>query len=1034
LAHWLLIVYLLFTVAGATLVAALALYAWTHRSAAGASAFAMLMSAVSLWAFIVVVELLSPSNEAVLLLVKIEYVFIASIPPSLLVYALSYSGYGQRLGLARAAAMALVPITTVVLMWTNDHHGLIWQSYSFVRDGAFLLQDVSYGIWFWVNSAYAYLMMGAAFVVLAVRAASVAHIYRRQATAILLGVSFPWVANLIYVFRLSPVEHLDLTPLSFVVGGLVMAWAMFRYRLLDLAPVARDKLIENIRDSMFVIDGAGRISDVNRAALNLLGVSGNEILGRSAHEALAFWEELESTVLSVGRTGMSLNTSLSVPHGNRHYDVRISPLTSGAEGGDGLLLVLRDISAYRRAQDLQRALYQISEAASSSQDLQALFEQVHKTIGELIPAENLFIVLYDEATDTISCPYHVDAYDPVPQSGTMHDWGDTLTALLISSGEPLLIASETDRSTVRSLGVRTRGTPCCCWLGVPLRTGKGKTVGALVVQSYHEEDQYHEEDKAVLSFVSTQVAMAVERMRAAEALRINEEHFRSIFEGAGIGIAILVAGDGRFSEVNPAFSNWLGFSAAELRNMRWSDVTHPDFFDKSVEDWQWLLSNGAMVGNIEYRAQRKDGQTVWGLVTASTIEGPGAIPGSVVCMVQDTTPLRLAEEERQSLLAQYLQAQKMEAIGRLTAGIAHDFNNLLTVINGYAERVRMTLPLDDPLQESVGKIAQSGWRAAELIDQLLIFSRKGIAAPRSLNMNDAIGEIEKMLSRVIGEDIDLSVSLSTGLWLVELDPTQFEQIVFNLAVNARDAMPDGGGLTISTENCVMTATLAAEIGFGAAQEEYVVLTVQDTGAGMSEEIRKRVFEPFFTTKDEGKGTGLGLATVQEIVTQSHGFVQLESVEGEGTTFRVFIPRSRVQGRDGTDARAAEATTTAQGSETVLVVEDDRDMREVILHTLRDLGYTVLSAGSADEALKVSQEYSGEIHLVVADVILPDRNGLVLTEEINSLRQSTKLLLMSGYADEIVQQYGVVPKETAFLRKPFGPQGLAESVRSTLDRE
>ena len=1014
--------------------AGLAAYAWMHRSTPGTGTFAVLMSAVSLWAFFVVLELLSPDGRSILLLVKFEYVLIAGIPPTVLVFALRYSGRREWLVPSTYFALALIPVTTVILMWTNSSHGLIWHSYDFVRDGAFLLQDITYGLWFWINSSFAYLLMVVASVVLAMQAASLTQIYRRQAMGIVLGISLPWLSNLVYVFRLSPIAHLDLTPLGFMAGGIVVAWAMFRYRLLDLAPVARDKLVENARDVMFVVDDAGRVSDINRAALDLLETSASEVLGRSAGEVLDFWGQLESTVAHVDRTGVSLNASLSVSHRNRHYDVRISPLKPTSQGTTGFLVVLRDISAYRRAQELQRALYQISEAANSSQDLQSLYAQVHQIVGGLIPAENLFIALYDEQTDIISCPYHVDTYDPVPAPGSMSEWSDTLTALLISTGEPLLVSSEDDRNTIRSLGVNNRGTVSCCWLGVPLRTGDSTTIGALVVQSYRDEDRYREQDKAVLSFVSTQIAMAIDRKRAQEALRTSEEHFRSIFQGAGMGIAILASDDGRFLDVNPALENWLGYSSLELKEMCWPDVTCPDDVEQPVQIWNNSEGVVTLAGNYEYRCLRKDGQAVWGLVTVSPLGQGEAGAESAICMVQDITPLRHAEEERATLLAQYLQAQKMEAIGRLTAGIAHDFNNLLTVINGYAERVRMALPAEHPLQESVSRIAQSGWRAAELIHRLLIFSRKSIADPQILDVNVTVNETEQMLRRVIGEDVDLTVSLANGIWLANLDPTQFEQILFNLVVNARDAMPSGGKLDISTQNRVVSTNEASMLGPDFAAGEYVVLAVRDTGMGMSEEVRGRIFEPFFTTKEEGIGTGLGLATVQEIVAPYNGFVSVDSVVGEGTVFQVFIPRCCAQGEmDNTGDKDGYDAAEYGGTETILVVEDDQDMREVILQTLEDRGYSVLTADSAAEALALEETLSVKIDLLLADVILPGMNGRALADEIARKRKNVKVVLMSGYVDEIVRQYGVAPGEMTFLKKPFGPQELVVSVRTVLDQ-
>jgi signal transduction histidine kinase/CheY-like chemotaxis protein len=390
---------------------------------------------------------------------------------------------------------------------------------------------------------------------------------------------------------------------------------------------------------------------------------------------------------------------------------------------------------------------------------------------------------------------------------------------------------------------------------------------------------------------------------------------------------------------------------------------------------------------------------------------------------------RDAEQERQNLHTQFLQAQKMEAVGRLTAGVAHDFNNLLTVISGHAELLRSRLLPSDPHRQSAEKITLAGWRAADLTRQLLIFSRKQVTQQQALNVNAAVTETGQMLHRIIGEDIELTTILAADLWTVQADPTQIGQVIINLSTNARDAMPGGGQLTMETANVVLDSDYAS-IHLGVRPGEYVMLAVSDTGVGMTEEVKSHLFEPFFTTKEAGKGTGLGLPAVHGIVRQSGGHIWVYSEPGQGTTFKIYLPR--------TDKVAVAPTRTLaggellRGTETVLLVEDDRDVRDMFRGQLEDLGYRVLEASNANQAFKKVAEYMGDIQLLVTDVVLPGMNGKQLSEDLCEICPGMKVLFVSGYTDNVIAHHGVLDRGIAFLEKPFSCASLARKIREVLD--
>jgi two-component system cell cycle sensor histidine kinase/response regulator CckA len=383
---------------------------------------------------------------------------------------------------------------------------------------------------------------------------------------------------------------------------------------------------------------------------------------------------------------------------------------------------------------------------------------------------------------------------------------------------------------------------------------------------------------------------------------------------------------------------------------------------------------------------------------------------------------------RQKLEEQLRQAQKMEAVGMLAGGVAHDFNNLLTIINGYSQLILNNLPASDPNRLSAEQIMKAGERAATLTGQLLAFSRRQVLQPRVLEVNRLIGTLTTMLRRLIGEDIDLQLVLRDKLGQVNADPGQLEQVLMNLVVNARDAMPRGGTLTIETRNIDLDDNyVRSHVGTKAGQ--YVLIAVSDTGTGMDESTKAHAFEPFFTTKAPGRGTGLGLSTVFGIVRQSGGSVDMYSSPGKGTSAKVYLPRVDQTAAVETERRGVRAL---KGTETILIAEDDEMVRSLVKETLVRHGYTVLDAAGAVDAEKISEIYRGDIDLLITDVVMPKVNGRDLATRLAKRRPSLKVLYMSGYTDGAVVNNGILQKEVAFLQKPFTPTALAEKVREVLE--
>jgi len=509
------------------------------------------------------------------------------------------------------------------------------------------------------------------------------------------------------------------------------------------------------------------------------------------------------------------------------------------------------------------------------------------------------------------------------------------------------------------------------------------------------------------------------RKQAEEALQLSEISFRSVVEGAPYGI-FRASVEGRFLQVNSALREMLGYrTSKELL-----DATLGEHVFRNPEDFQHLV---VLMGSldeftdVEMEWKRKDGFPITVRCSGRSVQGGDEDSTYYEVFVEDIT-------ERRVLERQLRMAAKMEAVGRLSGGIAHDFNNLLGVIIGYSQILGRKMDCGNPLHEYIEEIEKAGQRAASLTRQLLAFSRQQILNPTVLNLNELVSDMVKMLPRLIGEDITVSTKLEPAIASVKADQGQIEQVVMNLAVNARDAMPNGGRLTIETSNVVMDEIYTRQHP-GAKPGKYAMLSVADSGIGMNSETLLHIFEPFFTTKEAGKGTGLGLATVYGVVKQSGGYIWVDSELGNGSCFQVFLPRV-----EASVTRVPEetlASPNSQGKETILVAEDAEPLRKLARSFLEERGFRVLTACSGEEALEVAADFSEKIHLLLTDVVMPGMNGRVLAEQLLPKRPGMKVLYMSGYTDSFIAGHGVLEEGTHLLHKPFTEEILISKVCEVL---
>src|SRR5579859_1988704 len=682
-------------------------------------------------------------------------------------------------------------------------------------------------------------------------------------------------------------------------------------------------------------------------------------------------------------------------------------------GIEGLLVVYHNVTELRRLEAERQVISDVVHALNKTANLDELLCQIHQALKKVVYAENCFVALHESATDMFHFAFFVDQFDPPPPPQKI---ARTCMAYVFRTGKAQLIPQrEFDRLAAEG-EVELVGSACPAWLGVPLKTPT-ETIGVLVVQHYQNENAYDQRDLEFLDSVGGHIALAIDRRRREEALQKSESMFRLLFSHTPLPTWVVDTETGKFLEVNDAAVTQYGFTEEEFKRMTVMDIRPAG--DRASSDDIWRHPSIGAFHRGQWRHQTKDGRVFRVELVAHELEYAGRRVRLVVA--QDIS-------ERQHLEEQLRQAQKMEAVGRLAGGVAHDFNNLLMVIKGHTELLMSELAMSDRFLRKISQIDRAADRAAALTKQLLAFSRMQVLQQRVMNLNGVVEDMGKLLPRLIGEDIELKINIAADLGSVRADASQMEQIIMNLAVNARDAMPNGGKLFIETSNADLERVY--NMSHPIVQPgPYVLLAVSDTGVGMDAETQAHIFEPFFTTKEAGKGTGLGLATVYGVVKQSGGFIWVYSELGKGTSFKIYFPRVD-QPEDKANVPLAVAETP-RGTETILLAEDEQDVREVAREFLESGGYTVIEAVNGNEALRLATEYKSPIDLLVTDMVMPGMTGRELARHLQQ-RSSIGVIYMSGYSEQTVAESSRVEANMRLLTKPFSRGSILRAVREALN--
>lgn len=772
----------------------------------------------------------------------------------------------------------------------------------------------------------------------------------------------------------------------------------------------------------------GFIKYANQQTINLLEYSFDEVMSWKSNEFIkVIHPEFREFVIEQATKKQSGDKDIVINYpykliskSGRTKWINQYSKTVSYKGKFADLITFIEITDQKRAEEIKLVLHEISNAVNSSSGLDELFKFIHDSLGKIIDTTNFFITLLNEENQTLEFPYFIDSMGDDYSTPLSIEDSISVTAEVVKTGNSIFKDKNGWLERYGPVDSEQYGSIPKAWLGVPLKV-KGKVIGAVVVQSYTDEEIYSEKDIELLESVSDQIAIAVERKMAEEALAVSEETYRNLFQNAQVGISRTRLSDGKMLECNEQIAGMFGYENRE--EMIKSCFIFDHYVNKNDRDrLVSIINNDGEIKNFEAQFYRNDGQVFWIRFSGRLSPDKSYIEG----VAEDITLMKKTEEERKRLEGQLYQSQKMESIGRLAGGVAHDFNNILTSVMGYAEILKMTFP---ETSKGPGKAAdvilKGSQRAADLTKQLLGFARGGKYNPAPININFAIRDAVTVSEKIFEKNINVVYNFEKNIGIIEADENQMNQVFTNLIINAKDAMPSGGNITFSTENVSLDENYIVRFPEFRAGN-YVKISVSDSGIGMIKSVKDKIFEPFFTTKGTEKGTGLGLATVYGIVKNHSGHINVESESGKGTTFIIHFPVSEKALEE-----EKESKKVIKGIEKILLVEDEELVRKLVKDQLKTLGYRVVTAKNGLEAVKIYKQKRKEIDLVLLDMIMPKLAGRETFLKLKEINKKVKALLMSGFSQDGKASEILNDGALGFLQKPFDIKQLSEVINKAL---
>ena len=809
-----------------------------------------------------------------------------------------------------------------------------------------------------------------------------------------------------------------------------------------------ENIVSCSTDMLALIDEDFIYLAANDAYARAFGLVRDEVIGHSMSEV--FGEEVFESRIKPNAEKCLEGESVfyerwvTSPEGRKRYmEMRYFPYLGPNNERKGIVVNARNMTVRKQEQELlhrglkiNRALARMSSSMVGTSDaLSDITDTTLKYARLLTGSEHGYVSVIDKETGAnisytitkmmdkeclISGKDKHFVFPLNPDGRYPNLWGHALN----TRGAFYANAPESHES---SGGLPPGHIPIKNFLSVPALLGD-RLVGQVALAN--SKEGFSDSDLEVVSHLAKLFAIAVGRKETNDTLAESEEKYRTLI---GNVLGMVYRGKPDWStEVISNSESISGYTVDEFlsKKVNWLELIHPDDKSRIISESLNLAQKPSELVQ-EYRITAKDGNVRWVSDSKKSYFKEGVFQ-EIDGIVADITQQKEAEKDRDALQAQLFQSQKMEAIGTLAGGVAHDFNNILTTIIGNCHLALTSLHEEDPMFEDIQDIKRAGERAADLTRQLLAFSRKQLIKPRVLDINEVLTDMGKMISRLIGEDIEISVIAAPELWLVEADPGQIEQIVMNLVVNAMDAMPEGGKLTVETANVELDEGFFRKHGVTGQIGNFVMLAISDNGIGMDRETQERIFEPFFTSKASDKGTGLGLSTIYGIVKQNEGFIWVYTEPRQGSTFKVYLPKTK--GSMDPESEDQYFSNELGGSETVLIVEDDDSVRKLARTSLKRNGYRILEAENGENALRVSEAHDGSIDLILTDVVMPKMSGKDLAELVEKIHPRVKVIFMSGYTNDAIVNHGILTRGVEFIEKPFTPKNLASKVRAVLDKK
>ena len=782
-------------------------------------------------------------------------------------------------------------------------------------------------------------------------------------------------------------------------------------------------LVESSYDIIWETDNGGDFSYLSPNVEDILGYKREDIIGKNLNSI--FNAELNKVNKNPfddpnpkQKPVIGFITSIEDSHKkNITFETNASPFFNDKGEFQGYRGINRDITERRRAEKVQEIIFNISNSVNTTLNMNEFYKIIHSELNKIVDATNFFVGIYDKESDTISLPYLKDEKDKLEKISAE----GTISSIVIKENRSMLLRPE-DITKLEDEGkIGMVGTPCKVWLGVPLKVDTN-IIGLLVLQSYNDENAYSESDLKLMEFISGQIAVSITKKQVEERIHILAQSVEQ-----SPALVMITDLNANIEYVNRKFVETTGYSLEDVigSNPR---VLKSGKIPTKIYDELWEKLTNGKEWRGEFHNKKKNGDFYWELAFITPIKNEMGKISHYLAIKEDIT-------DRKELELQLIQSQKMESVGTLAGGISHDFNNILTVINGYSDLALMRLKETDPLYNEIATIKKAGRRGEKLTRQIMAFSRKQIFHPLIININFVIKDLENTLVSLIEEDFNISFKLNPDIPLIKADPSQIEQILINLLVNARDAINLKTQIAEEKLITVETGIQFIDESFikkhiGSTQGPHIYISVSDNGIGMTEDVLQNIFEPFFTTKVRGKGTGMGLATVYGIVKQNNSSIYIYSEPGKGSTFKIYWPTTNEQLSE-TDSKELE-DSDLYGNEKILFVEDDKHVKDFAVAALNDFGYKVHSSINGKHALEYLKQENIKFDMLITDLVMPDMNGKELSENVLKLLPDIKVLFTSGYTDNHLVSSGELQEDVNFLAKPYTAKSLLTFIRKILN--